>query len=158
MSNIIEIGGGASGGSNVVANPVEAATDTLSKIGINGTVYDISGGGGGSGHNYSTTEQIVGTWIDGSILYEKTIPYNSSVIPDAYIVIENDNTVELKGIDLGGSYCVRQNGQIWTLGSTYTEKGFLIYQETTKEVYFNNNTTETFSQVVITIRYTKASV
>ena len=28
--------------------------------------------GGSSGHNYSTTEQVVGTWIDGSTLYEKT--------------------------------------------------------------------------------------
>lgn len=31
------------------------------------------GGGGSSMHNYSTDEQVVGTWIDGSILYEKTI-------------------------------------------------------------------------------------
>ena len=56
MSNIIEIGGGgASGGSNVVANPVEAATDTLSKIGIDGTVYEVSGGGGSG---YSETELL----------------------------------------------------------------------------------------------------
>lgn len=37
---------------------------------------------GGAGHNYSTTEQIVGTWIDGKPLYEKTyvisdVPRNS---------------------------------------------------------------------------------
>lgn len=29
--------------------------------------------GGGGSHTYSTTEQAVGTWIDGSTLYEKTI-------------------------------------------------------------------------------------
>lgn len=29
-------------------------------------------GGGSSSHNYSTTEQEVGTWIDGSTVYEKT--------------------------------------------------------------------------------------
>ena len=27
----------------------------------------------GSGHNYSTTEQVVGTWIDGKTIYEKII-------------------------------------------------------------------------------------
>lgn len=27
---------------------------------------------GGSGHNYSTTEKAVGTWIDGKTIYEKT--------------------------------------------------------------------------------------
>ena len=27
------------------------------------------------GHNYSTDEKVVGTWIDGSTLYEKTIEY-----------------------------------------------------------------------------------
>lgn len=26
-----------------------------------------------AGHNYSTTEQTVGTWIDGSMIYEKVI-------------------------------------------------------------------------------------
>ena len=29
-------------------------------------------GAGGGGHNYSTQEQVVGTWIDGSTVYEKT--------------------------------------------------------------------------------------
>lgn len=40
------------------------------------------GGGGSSSHTYSTTEQAVGTWIDGSTVYERTIvsdymPYTS---------------------------------------------------------------------------------
>ena len=35
--------------------------------------FECSGGSGSSGHNYSTDEQVVGTWIDGSTLYEKTI-------------------------------------------------------------------------------------
>lgn len=32
-----------------------------------------SGGGGGSSVSYSTEEQVVGTWIDGKPLYQKTI-------------------------------------------------------------------------------------
>lgn len=34
------------------------------------------GGGGGSQHHYSTEEQIVGTWVDGSTIYEKTYTGN----------------------------------------------------------------------------------
>ena len=71
MANLINFGGGAGGGSSVTPNPQGAATDTLVKLGIEGTIYDFAGGG--STHNYSTTEQVVGTWIDGSNVYEKTI-------------------------------------------------------------------------------------
>jgi len=35
--------------------------------------------GGNSMHNYSTSEQIVGTWIDGSTLYEKSF-YSSDAM------------------------------------------------------------------------------
>lgn len=38
-------------------------------------------------HNYSTSEQLIGTWIDGKPLYEKTIPissYPSQAYTDTY--------------------------------------------------------------------------
>ena len=36
-------------------------------------IKDAGGGGGGSSsHNYSTTEQVIGTWIDGKPIYECT--------------------------------------------------------------------------------------
>lgn len=36
-------------------------------------IKDAGGGGGGSSsHNYSTTEQVIGTWIDGKPVYECT--------------------------------------------------------------------------------------
>lgn len=36
------------------------------------------------GHNYSTDEQVVGTWIDGKPLYEKTFYFNN-------VLLTNDN-------------------------------------------------------------------
>lgn len=33
----------------------------------------------GAGNNYSLDEQVVGTWIDGSMLYQKTVTTGSSV-------------------------------------------------------------------------------
>ena len=38
---------------------------------LNGVSYRA--GGGNNFHAYSTAEQVVGTWIDGKPLYEKTI-------------------------------------------------------------------------------------
>ena len=35
----------------------------------------------GEPHNYSTDEQIVGTWIDGSTVYEKTFIFSEISIP-----------------------------------------------------------------------------
>lgn len=39
----------------------------------NGITYGGGVGGGNTSNNYSTTEQVVGTWIDGKPLYQKTI-------------------------------------------------------------------------------------
>lgn len=64
---------GGGGGSTVVPNPQEEPTDTLNTIGIDGVVYDIEGGSEGEGVEiYSEDEYIVGKWIDGKKLYQKT--------------------------------------------------------------------------------------
>ena len=51
----VEEGSGGGGGSNVIPNPTGTPTDTLSTIGIDGTIYDIEGGGG-SGAPYKEDE------------------------------------------------------------------------------------------------------
>lgn len=64
----------------VIANPTGAATDTLNKLQVGATIYDVPSGGGGSGHTWSTTEHIVGTWIDGTTVYEKTVDFGQNVV------------------------------------------------------------------------------
>lgn len=64
---------GGGDGSTVVPNPQEEPTDTLNTIEIDGVVYDIEGGSEGEGVEiYSEDEYIVGKWIDGKKLYQKT--------------------------------------------------------------------------------------
>lgn len=46
---IVEERDASGGGSAVIANPSGTATDTLNKISIDGTIYDIEGGGGSGG-------------------------------------------------------------------------------------------------------------
>ncbi len=43
-----------------------------SGLSIEDGVLSVSGGGGGYNHNFSTEEQIVGKWIDGRDLFERT--------------------------------------------------------------------------------------
>ena len=51
---------------------------TVGSYNTNGsyTVYGLKGGGSSS-HNYSTNEQVIGTWIDGKPVYEKTLEINN---------------------------------------------------------------------------------
>lgn len=102
--------GGGGGGTTVVANPAGAATDTLIKLQVGSTIYSVSGGGGG-GHTYSTTEQIIGTWIDGKTLYEKTIYAAQLAGPSDYDVMTtrlqnrgttiNSQTMYYRDLDTG---------------------------------------------------------
>lgn len=79
MDEVAAGGGGGGAGTTVIANPAGAATDTLNKLQVASTIYDIPSGGGSSGHTYSTTEQIVGTWLNGQTIYEKTFDLGSDV-------------------------------------------------------------------------------
>ena len=53
----------------------------MGKLMFNG--IDYTGGVSNNGHTYSTTEQVVGTWIDGSTVYEKTIVLSSELTINA---------------------------------------------------------------------------
>ena len=62
---------------------------------------NAGGGGGGSAVNYSTEEREVGTWIDGSPLYQKTIHIASLPPADyaTYSIASNiDKVVDYKGM------------------------------------------------------------
>lgn len=79
MDEVAAGGGGGGGGTTVIANPAGTATDTLNKLQVGSTIYNVPSGGGSSGHTYSTSEQVVGTWIDGKTVYEKTIEFQTPV-------------------------------------------------------------------------------
>lgn len=58
--------------------------------------------GGGSTHTYSTTEQVVGTWIDGKPIYETTInvgalPNNTSISLTAQTPSDLEYLIDVRG-------------------------------------------------------------
>lgn len=66
---------------------------------LNGIDY-MGGGGSESQHQYSTTEQEVGTWIDGSTVYEKTIYYaggQSGAVTFAHGISNFEKLISIEG-------------------------------------------------------------
>lgn len=127
------------------------------------TPYNESGG-----HNYSTNEQVVGTWIDGKPLYETTISAN---------VTGNSQSITLadKGINNIGfatiteSTIVDSEGLVFPLNATY-QSGQLIsdIQFTTLylgvdgansslEVELNGDTLTAPYVIYATLHYTKTT-
>lgn len=75
VMNEIESGGGG-GGTTVVANPSGTATSVLTKLQVASTIYRIPTGE--SANNvYSEDEHVVGVWIDGKTVFEKTVVFGS---------------------------------------------------------------------------------
>lgn len=127
-------------------NPTGTPTATLSKLGIEGTVFEIPSGGGGSssGINYSTTEQKTGRkWIDGKDIYEKTYT-GSFVVPSGGTWY--DTSIALSDVEnLIDAQC-RQSIAKWNFISGLNNSGTLVLINPTG----SNLTVES-----ITIQYTK---
>ena len=123
----------------------------MGQIYMNSVNY--STGGGSDAHSYSTTEQAVGLWVDGSTVYEKTIYISSvSLTQDAKQTIESsfvgNNILSVSGYNLstnGTSYYSIPDGRL----RVFIESGDLKLQS------INGGTWN--GEAYITIRYTKAS-
>lgn len=108
----------------------------------------------GSDTEYSTTEKIVGTWVGGEPVYQKTISKTINSTAGSWTDFEtmaNVNVLEFVGYSTDGS----QNYPIpYSSGSAYLtfrhESGKIQYI-TSDSSWINNNT------VNLTIRYTKTT-
>lgn len=63
-----EEGSGGGGGSSVVPNPSGTPTDTLNTIGIDGTIFDIAGSGGGTGEGSFYKETTLWSGSDSATM------------------------------------------------------------------------------------------
>jgi hypothetical protein len=155
-----------SGGSDVTVTPITTTGTNIANIAVNGTTYNLfapSSGGGGGGHNYSTEEQVIGTWIDGSTLYEKTVAiainayYQTS--SNVYFYRHNINDIQdcvSCEVNCNGLHFL--NGSFYNLYNAYT---FQLNSFRPSEISFAMSSaiySELSSTVVyVTLRYTKTS-
>lgn len=125
-----------------------------------GKVLTVSNGvpswqeGGSGSANYSTTEHVVGTWIDGRDVYEKTIYYASKQGRGSVFIDNYPTTLDVDYFTL--------NEISYTINNTYYE-GVPIVMEvacTTSGVALDNNNAPSgfptnFTDIYVTIRYVK---
>lgn len=123
QTTIMENTGG--GGTNVVANPAGAATETLNKLQVGAIIYDVPSGGGSSGHSWSTTEHIVGTWTDGKTVYERTFIFG--------------------GADMNGT---------WTISDGFGTLFYLPYGDEISEIWFDLGNSFVYSSTSASISQT----
>lgn len=110
-----------------------------------------SGGSSGGGINYSTTEQAIGTWIDGKTLYQKTYHYPGTLSGNANL----DPTFTSSNIDYF-TYC----DMSYMVNNSYRGSGFQIEMGFNSNGLFidaNNAPNASYSDIYVTIRYTKVT-
>ena len=152
--------GGGGGGADVV-HLTQVQYDALpsSKL-TDDKLYLITDAGGGGGASYvveySTTEKEVGTWIDGSTLYQKTLQISASDILN-----HSHTDADLTNADMilivSGFYEVQSGGGTITLAlnqfeatNYYTRTG--VRSDKTVYLYATGYTA---NGAIITVQYTK---
>ena len=108
--------------------------------------------------HYSTDEQIVGTWIDGSPVYEKSFSVTSPVgnVPTNIIEITSlsvDDVVSLEGVINAVSNAIYIGNTDWRMWTR------MNWESTNKDYIACNITNASYASqpLVVTIRYTKSS-
>ena len=137
---------------------VISATDTTYTAGNNitienGVISAISGG-----VNRSTTEQVIGTWIDGKPLYEKTIIFTGSF--SGNVTIGNLNISNLKKIVKVNIISHQNDGAIKGMCFAHptSSNNFGIFINTSLDVNVRcGDSAGTFNEFIIIVEYTKTT-
>ena len=118
-------------------------------------------GNGSSMHNYSTSEQIVGTWIDGKTLYEKTYDIT-------HTFSNGSNEIEVDSSDFSNNTLINfdykfinTNGDLVQIHNKLTDNNLFIDSSTHKLIFYiectQASSVSSFVKVRMTVRYTKSS-
>ena len=114
----------------------------------------------GEPHHYSTDEQVVGTWIDGSTIYEKTIvekniSYQTSSTDYILDTISNvDEVVEITGTITNSAKTIKHELPYINDTSKSTAVRFDV---PSGNILLRSSDTWSSLDVIVTIRYTKSS-
>lgn len=156
---------------NIITGANRAFSDAFVTVQYTKTT-DVAGSGnwntdGIPMHHYSTNEQVIGTWIDGKPLYERTkvVPFaNFTHNNDTYFTpIASDNTETLRKVEAIAYSTVYG---VCTLGSrAYSRDNTLSYYWELVEYYSNvalhfvgeSASDVGVTEVVITYQYTKTT-
>ena len=108
-----EITAGGGGGTTVVANPAGAATDTLNKLQVGATIYDVPSGGGGSLSTYHAAWTATSSNTTGAVLTGPML-----VSAGKYLVIAHTPTSDTQSMSEPFLFAIKNGNTI--IDSTYT--------------------------------------
>lgn len=112
--------------------------------------------GGSTTHHYSTDEQIVGTWIDGSALYEKVFVSTTTPTANTWtdISLGDINVIDFKAYirRTGGFVDVFDGTGSTLVGCIRTLTNDTVFEYKVDSAYISN-----FIDIIITVKYTKLS-
>ena len=140
----------------LVPKPSAAEIAANKVLRADGQWIDQSGGGGSSSHEYSTTEKLIGKWIDGKNVYEITLTGQTEANADAVSITsagDDKNVINVTGM----LYSATNKTQI----GAYLNSGYYcgFYQD----IYDNNISKIFYSPAyrgvnyAVTLQYTKTS-
>lgn len=152
----VESGGG--GGSIVSITPTLLSGTKIADFEIDGTPGELyAPSGGSSAHNYSTNEQVVGTWIDGKPLYEKTVDcgnlFNNGTKGIAHNISNIKRIVGHSGGAINSSGTYLPLPKVSPTGLQYC----VDIAITTTDIFITTGNDRTDYYAYVTLRYTKTT-
>ena len=110
-------------------------------------------------HVYSTAEQIVGTWIDGSTLYEKS--YHVPTLTNTYITIDSTisaSTIKIRSVSMGSIVIGGAYNNAQYVGGHLSYSSFIrVILNVGLSVGMEDPPAEPITDFDFTIRYTKTT-
>lgn len=141
--------GGGSGGSSTLSELADVTLSNLQANDIlkyNGSVWVNDK----KLHEYSTEEKIVGKWIDGKPIYEKTYILNNINLLTGNNIFDTIENVKV----------INSNGRINNLSIPYCDGGgYVMCVQSNNEIglWTNNGFYNQSANIILTIQYTKTT-
>lgn len=115
---------------------------------------------GGYAHHYSTTEHVVGTWIDGKPIYEKTFEYNNIKIGNGGANLPIDVSIKML-LNVEGLLYATADGASMPFPIT-SNSGVCGLRHIGGNLYLKQNGTDSWGaattrSLYLTLRYTKTT-
>ena len=110
--------------------------------------------------HYSTEEQVVGTWVDGKPLYEKTLKVGTTSSTSEQYFETNILSADVDTYFIKESFIITGTGLVWTTGGSndsFLHILFLSNGTTNLRVSSRVSSNAMYGDLYVTIRYTKAS-
>lgn len=139
-------GGGGGGGSTVSWYQILTDGEHIADVEIDGETIQVFAPSGSGSHEYSTVEHVVGTWVNGSPVYEIVIQNPTNGMSLASLTIDEIVEIRLICTDSGNKFV-----------APYADQGFWVspyYSPNTQQLTIHTVSAGTIPKYLV-LRYTK---